>query len=220
MEDHLREMLMSDKIAEDIRRELLHHALLVQNINNFAQLVECIYPHLEGEYYIIRRSYGVSLEFEVPPGQLLGDHKEKLRDALVKHGLKYASQPVRDDKDLVLAAIAKHPRDLKYLSQTLKNDDHVVLAAVTQEGSLIGYASERLRDNETLVKTAVAGDLIALRYASERIRGDKKIILGLIQNNPLVFTCVGQDLKDYDFIQSAIDINPEVRKYVPKPANY
>ncbi|WP_422133447.1 DUF4116 domain-containing protein [Endozoicomonas sp. ALD040] len=199
-ERHLEKVLMSDEIGDDSRRELLQHLLLIHP-EHAVPLFAHVYPHLEGQYYVIKPSFNVRLEFDIPPGQPVPDDKEKVRNVLLLHGLKYASQRVRSDKEVVLPTIRVYPGDLKYVSTELKNDKEVVMAAVTQKarqlqytspelldnkevvmaavsqnGRMLEYASATLRDDETVVMAAVETFPQALRHASERLRGDKKII--------------------------------------------
>ncbi|WP_422445083.1 PEP/pyruvate-binding domain-containing protein [Endozoicomonas sp. ALB091] len=241
-DDQLQKMFASDKIDLDTRRKLLHHLLLLSNCKNATQLVDLVYDDLKDQYYIIEPScWSYRLAFQVPPGQPLPGHKEKIRSALLEQGLQYASRRVRNDKDLVLPTIAKHPNDLQYVSRGLKNDRDVVMAAVTQQGKQLEYASPDLQDNVDVVRAAVAQCSDALRHASERIRSDKSIIetliaddigvlfhvkeellkdrnylLGLIGHNPYAFVSGGRWLGDDPaFIASAIDANPGVWEYIP-----
>ncbi|WP_257292701.1 PEP/pyruvate-binding domain-containing protein, partial [Endozoicomonas sp. ONNA1] len=103
--DSLREMLMSDEISEDMRRELLQHLLLLYP-DEATLLVEDVYPDFRDQYFVISPSMDYKLKFAVPPFDLppynlrpthwLAEHKEKLKKALLKHGLKYGSQRVRE----------------------------------------------------------------------------------------------------------------------------
>ena len=59
---------------------------------------------------------------------------------------------VNSTKQDVLAAVAKNGLALRYASETLKNDRDVVLAAVAQNGLALEYASETLKNDELLQK--------------------------------------------------------------------
>ncbi|WP_257287351.1 DUF4116 domain-containing protein, partial [Endozoicomonas sp. SESOKO2] len=174
-EHSLREILMSNEMSESIRRELLHHYLLLDPHYSI-RLVEDFYPHLRGQYFVIKPSRDYTLTLDVPPSQSLLDIKEKIRKTMVKGGLKYVSQRVRNDQELVLEVIAVKPLHLKYVSEELKCDKGVVMAAVTQDGYCLSYASQQLQDDDEVVMAAMAEYPRALQYASERIRSDKSII--------------------------------------------
>ena len=57
----------------------------------------------------------------------------------------YASDGLRADQEVVLAAVAQDGWALEYASDGLRADKEVVLAAVAQNGSALQYASEGLR---------------------------------------------------------------------------
>ncbi|WOG25645.1 DUF4116 domain-containing protein [Endozoicomonas sp. 8E] len=239
-EDSLREMLMSDEIAEDTRWELLHHFLLV-NFSYATRLVERLYG-LENQYFVINPSCSYRLEFYAPPGQPSGDHKEKVRNALLMHGLIYASQRVLNDKELVLAAITKHPEQLQYVNEELRNDTDVVMASVTRDGNQLQYASpelknnvrvvmaaveqcpdalryvsEKMRSNQNIIKIAMANDIQYSEYASESVLSDRDFMLDLIAKNHRAFKYVAFELEqDKDFIEAARHRNPKVIKYIRK----
>ncbi len=238
-EHKLLKMLMSGEIAEDTRSELLQHYLL-EDPQNGTRLVVLLHPHLEDQYFVIKTPRSGRLEFDVPPGQPFGDYKEKVRNSLLKQGLKYASQRVLNDKDVVLPAIKEHPGELEYVSKELGDDSDVVIASVTRVGGELKYASHRLKNDEKVVMAAVANDPAALGFASERIKSDKDIVnraiahsiiylrhashavlndreymLELIEQNPRAFEYAAFQLKnDKSFIDSAKQRNPEVNKYV------
>ena len=48
--------------------------------------------------------------------------------------------------------MSEDSRALKYASEELKNDPDIVLAAVTQDGRALQFASEELRRNPEFVK--------------------------------------------------------------------
>ncbi|WP_448216738.1 DUF4116 domain-containing protein [Endozoicomonas sp. 2B-B] len=211
--ESLREILMSDEMSEDIRKELLHHFLLFDP-KSATRLVEQLYD-LGDQYFVIKPSYGYRLEFYAPPQPLSGDHKEKVRNAVLKHGLEYASQRVRNDRDFVLPAISKHPKQLQYLSVELRNDSDIVMAAVEKNPLALNYASERLRNDKNIIRMAIAESTYPLSFASEKVLSDRECMLDLIAKNPQAFHYAAVKLKDdKKFINAAKQRNPELRKYL------
>ena len=61
---------------------------------------------------------------------------------------------VNSTKRDVLAAVAQTGSALQYASETLKNDRDVVLAAVAQTGSALRYASETLKNDQLLQRVS------------------------------------------------------------------
>ncbi|WOG25678.1 DUF4116 domain-containing protein [Endozoicomonas sp. 8E] len=211
--ESLREILMSDEMSADTRKELLHHFLLFDP-KSATRLVEQLYD-LGDQYFVIKPSYGYRLEFYAPPDPLSGDHKEKVRNAVLTHGLEYASQQVRNDRDFVLPAISKHPKQLQYLSEALRNDSDVVMAAVEKNPLALNYASERLRNDKNIIRMAIAESTYPLSFASEKVLSDRECMLDLIAKNPQAFHYAAVKLKDdKKFINAAKQRNPELRKYL------
>ncbi|WP_422413850.1 MULTISPECIES: PEP/pyruvate-binding domain-containing protein [unclassified Endozoicomonas] len=75
-EDDYRQILISNEITEETRREFLHH-LLFLDAKRTAPLVEDVYPDLRDKYYVIKpSSYSYRPSFEIPPDLWLSDDKE------------------------------------------------------------------------------------------------------------------------------------------------
>uniref|UniRef100_UPI0021486DB0 DUF4116 domain-containing protein n=2 Tax=unclassified Endozoicomonas TaxID=2644528 RepID=UPI0021486DB0 len=211
-EESAREILMSDEIGEDTRRELLNHLLLLTPIRA-TELVEQVYD-MGNQCFVIKPSYNYRLEFYAPPGQPLGDHKEKIRNAVVKHGLKYASQRVLNDKNFALSAISEYPAELRYLSEKLRDDSYVVMAAIAKYPESLQYASERLRGDKDIIRIAIAESIHSLLLVTEKVLKDRRFMLELIEKNPRAFNYAAAELKyDKAFINEAEQRNPEVRQY-------
>lgn len=67
----------------------------------------------------------------------------------------------------MLDAVKINGQELYYASEKLRDDDDVVMAAVTNKGLILKYASKRLRANKDIVKVAVLNDKRALEYISD-----------------------------------------------------
>ena len=66
---------------------------------------------------------------------------------------------------------------LSLLSDRLRDNREVVMAAVRQCGSQLESASERLRDDRDIVAEAIREDHGAIQYASDSLREDKEMAL-------------------------------------------
>ena len=60
---------------------------------------------------------------------------------------------LRNDRDLVLAAVKQDGRSLWDASEELRNDRGIVLAAVKQDGTALYYASEELKKDPDIKQT-------------------------------------------------------------------
>ena len=56
--------------------------------------------------------------------------------------LKYASDELKDDKEIFLAAVTQDGSALLHASDELKGDKVIVVAAVTQDGSALEYVHD------------------------------------------------------------------------------
>jgi hypothetical protein len=105
---------------------------------------------------------------------------------LAASSLDYASDRLRNDKDAVLAAVKIYGLTLEWVSDRMKDDTDAVLAAVKQDGAALEHASARLQDDKDFVLAAVKqSDSYALNYASDRLKNDKEVVLAAVKNNAL-----------------------------------
>ena len=139
--------------------------------------------------------------------------------------LHYASEKLKDDREIVLAAVTKSGSALEFASTKLKDDKEIVLAAVTKIGSYLQYASNRLKDDKEIVLVAVAKNGQALRYASDKLKDDKEIVLVAVTNNGDALEYASEKLKDDKEILLAAVANDssslrfaseEAREYINK----
>ncbi len=134
-----------------------------------------------------------------------------------------------NDKDILMAAVATYPDALRYASDLLKSDRELVLAAVTSlyadtsthRGQVITYADKSLQSDREIIISAVSAFGNTLHYIAPSFKKDKAIIKAAILHNPwaaLPLDPTLQNDKDLAFlaIQKDRDIihafSPVVRK--------
>lgn len=108
--------------------------------------------------------------------------------------LATAPEHLRNDKEVVLAAVKWHPLQLAHASEDLRDDEHLATLAVSSSGgSAFQFCSERLRGERDLLNLALNPGLNphaccpeALRYASDELRNDKALIVQAVQRNRFV----------------------------------
>ncbi len=123
--------------------------------------------------------------------------------------LKYASKNIRDNKDIVIAAVSEDGRALEFASNRLQDDDLVANIAVNNDGVGFKYISNRLKDNEELLFTAIKQYWHAIEHASDRIKKDKGLILKATEIVGLVLKFVDSSLQDdKDVVISAVSESP------------
>jgi hypothetical protein len=84
--------------------------------------------------------------------------------------VKFASAELKNDSEVVLAAIGQTCFAIEHASDTLKNDPEVVLAAVKKYGFLLKFASNDMRNNPAVAIAAVSQDGWALEFAPDALK--------------------------------------------------
>ena len=91
--------------------------------------------------------------------------------------LRYASEAIRADKDVVLAAVRRNGWSLEYASEELKADKDVVLVATINNSWSLTYASPALRaDKEFVIELVKRAGECALRYVDEALQNDADVL--------------------------------------------
>jgi hypothetical protein len=129
--------------------------------------------------------------------------------------LALASEDIKDDKELLLAAINIDSNSLNFASDRLRNDKNIVLKAVSQDGSSLEYASEELRNDREVVFAAVSNFGNSLRDASVSLRNEKDIVLKAVSKNGKTLEYASEELRnDREVVFTAVSNNGYAIKYV------
>ena len=112
------------------------------------------------------------------------------------NGLQFASEKLRNDKEVVREAIKQNGYTIRYASEELKNDKEVVLEAVKQNGKALLYASKELRNDKEVVLEAVRQDGEALNYASKELKNDKEVVLEAVKQKGNAFWYASKELQN------------------------
>ena len=79
--------------------------------------------------------------------------------------LEFASDELKNDKEIVLLAISQYGEALYYASDELRNDKEIVMAAIKQDGEVLEYASNELRKDKEFILQVVAISTYACKYS-------------------------------------------------------
>jgi len=113
--------------------------------------------------------------------------------------LYYASDTLKMDKDVVLAAVNTDYRSFFYAADILKDDLEFVLIIVgDHDGRALEFVSPDLKMNKAVVTAAVSNHCDALQYASDGMKADEDII---------AVDC-GTSSADYYFGSSTVTLVP------------
>ena len=107
-----------------------------------------------------------------------GIKKEYMLEAIRKDApwvIAYASDRLRQDKELMLEACKHDGQELYYASQKLRDDKEVVLTAVIKKWRILKYASENMRRNKEVCIAALKGSLSAAEYIMPEMKEDPDI---------------------------------------------
>jgi hypothetical protein len=96
--------------------------------------------------------------------------------------LDFASDQLKNDKDVVLEAVKQNDYALYYASEQLKNDKDIVLEAVKQDGDAIRYASDELQ-NDPIFRAKVYKIRQQKPNATQAYGWYHRIKLSLCENN-------------------------------------
>jgi hypothetical protein len=118
------------------------------------------------------------------------------------YNLRCVSAALRNDRDIVLAAVQQNGRALEFASAALQNDREIVLAAVQRDGYALRDASAALQNDRDIVMAAVQQNGYALRDASTALKNDREVVLAAVQQ-------MGYTL---DFASEALQSDPELQR--------
>jgi hypothetical protein len=98
--------------------------------------------------------------------------------------LTFASDELKNDKDIVMEAVKSGGNGLKYASEKLKNDINVVFAAIKNHPFSLEHASEEMKSNYEVLEYAIENinteitkiDNI-MSYASRELQNNNELIL-------------------------------------------
>jgi hypothetical protein len=88
--------------------------------------------------------------------------------------LQFASDEIRDNKQIALAAIGSHPHNIKYASDNIQDNRSIVMVAVA-DAFVIPYISPRLQDSFRVIFAAMKVNKRAFHSASARLQKNKKL---------------------------------------------
>ena len=116
--------------------------------------------------------------------KLQGDKDIALEAIRNGHHISYMSDELRDDRDVVLAAVDKDVWALSFASDRLKDDENIILEAIKINGTSIRFSSERIKNkfvnNKEIMLEIVKSRGWALKFASEKLKDDEDILLAAI----------------------------------------
>ena len=166
--------------------------------------------------------------FKEPPKEWL-ESNEFMMQTLTKYGplLQFASDKLKDDKEIVLVAVTNDGSALEYASTKLKDDKEIVRFAIlkshhlyeTADERVIKYASKELQQDKDLkalyeILTEVKDNGLNLKNASDEFIDNKDVVLAAVKQNGLALEFASKKLQaDKEVVKVAICSNPEAIEF-------
>ena len=133
------------------------------------------------------------------------------RNGLALRGL---DSDLKNNKEVVLAAVGQYGYALEFASAALKRDRNFVLAAVRQNGFALRYASAELQGDREVVLAAVEQNGFAFRHASAALKRDRGFVLEAVGQNGYALKCADASLKrDRGVVLAAVGQNVHALEY-------
>ena len=129
--------------------------------------------------------------------------------------LKYSSDKLRGDKELILRVNTQNGSVIQYASEELQNDREFALQLICSNEHASRYISEEFRKDDDFMLEAIKTKPGAFRAASETIRNNPEIIATVIRERPDMISYIGEELQnDREFLLSMVRVNGNTLKYI------
>lgn len=113
------------------------------------------------------------------------ENKNKVLKAVKEDGLllKYASETLRNDREVVIEAIKNNDWALEFASDELKKDFLICVMACLKKSNknLMRFISPELKSNRNFILTLVLEDIAFFSYCDKSLKADKQFILEVIK---------------------------------------
>ena len=111
------------------------------------------------------------------------DYNYTLEEIKKGLNLKYVSDDLKNNSDIVYAAFEIYSGSLQYASEQLKNDYEFILKIVNLKGRCLKYASHKLKNNYNIVLEAVKNNGYSLKYSSKELQNNSILIYHSIKSS-------------------------------------
>ena len=144
-----------------------------------------------------RHNYSVDVSPLKFASQPLKNDQEVVLAAVEKNGyaIFHASKERQRDRSLVLAALKQQPWIWTYLDKLapeLATDLNLALCVIRQIPEIFKFASEKVRHSKAVTLAAVTQWGEALEYTSRQLRADEEVVLASVKND-------GQSIRSLEF---------------------
>lgn len=140
--------------------------------------------------------------------------KEKNRLILDKVSLR-----LKNNKEIVKAAIKTDPRCILHAGEELKNSKAFLIEAIQIDPHVVDFLNKS-QNSAAIIKAAIKSYPKALKYASKKLRNNEDFIKELIEINPQAIRYASKKLRNNEnFIKKLIETNPEIESFLKNYRN-
>ena len=137
----------------------------------------------EKNMWVVEISKGGRLE------KIIRNRREVLNARSPAYELHNASDELKADREVVLAAVQDSGRALHYASDELKADREIVLTAMNADQvdirnalpSPLAYLSDEFKSDREIVLAALSTSSEAFEYVDDELKSDREIVLAAVQ---------------------------------------
>jgi predicted RNA-binding protein (virulence factor B family) len=138
----------------------------------------------------------------------------KANGGSITHPLAHSTDSIRDDEEVVLAAVAKYGESLQHASDRLRAKRNVAIAACSHNGDALRYCSAELRQDRDLVLRACRTSGNALKHASDELRNDREVVLAAVRQNGDALAHASEARRnDREVVRAAVEKNRSSIKF-------
>jgi len=140
----------------------------------------------------------------------LRDNRELVLAALQEGGremtyLQYASPELRADSEMVKMAIARNPRNYQFALGEPAEDREIAFSAVQADHAMYKRVPESLRSDRDLALLAVSGSCFPLwDYLDKSLKADREIIMAVLPHKGLYVKDIPQRVVDKEIALTAV----------------
>ena len=129
--------------------------------------------------------------------------------------LKYTSEAIRAERDIVMLAVRQTPMALKYAGEKLRNEKGVVMHAISWHGMALKHAGPKLQGDIEVVIKAVSDNGLALQFANKNLRSNARVVSIAVDENGEALQYAGKDMRsNQDIVLKSFYIGGESCKAI------
>jgi hypothetical protein len=131
--------------------------------------------------------------------------------------LRFASEELRDNQEIVIAAVKQNPMAIKFASDRVKLDETIINTALMQNGDTLKFLSESLQNNINLIKLSLYNcSEEHLKFIAKHIKSNRELTLQSLEFNTSLLKYIDDIdiINDEDIVFTAINRNIDLLEYV------